>query len=186
MPSTCCIDQDLAACSVLWTARFPRSIGLRPCSAFGKHPQTRSSKHRSTLFYIIQSRAAARKELLNQADSPDECEKLYEQSLWCLYALQDELLQVDNPFMDEDRNTITTCKFHNDICPLVQILIYHSFVGIKRTKLRLIRCRVRMGMNERDRLKDARLDKNLDDVPRDPPPWEIGQSEENNPTAPRP
>ena len=48
-----------------------------------------------------------------------------------------------------------------------------AYVGIKRTKLRLVRCRVRMGMNDRDRLKDARLDKNLDDVQRDPPPWEV-------------
>ncbi|KAK7683630.1 hypothetical protein QCA50_013468 [Cerrena zonata] len=111
------------------------------------------------------SRAAARKELLNQADTPDECEKLYEQSLWCLYALQDELLQEDNPFMDEDRTTIAT--------------------WIKRTKLRLIRCRVRMGMNERDRLRDARLDKNLDDVPRDPPPWDMGQNERRSSEAPR-
>lgn len=44
--------------------------------------------------------------------------------------------------------------------------------GIKRTKLRLIRCKARMGMNDRDRLRDARADKNLDDVDRIPPPWE--------------
>ena len=44
--------------------------------------------------------------------------------------------------------------------------------GIKRTKLRLVRCKVRMGMNDRDRLRDARADKNLDDVDRIPPPWE--------------
>ena len=43
--------------------------------------------------------------------SPDECEKLYEESLWCLYALQDDLLQVGNPFMEEDRETIAMCKF---------------------------------------------------------------------------
>jgi len=55
-----------------------------------------------------QSRTAARKELLDQA-SPDECEKLYEESLWCLYALQDDLLQAGNPFMEEDRATIATC-----------------------------------------------------------------------------
>lgn len=30
-----------------------------------------------------------------------------------------------------------------------------------------------MGMSDRDRLRDARLDKNLDDVQRDPPPWEV-------------
>ena len=58
---------------------------------------------------ILQSRTAARKELLDQHKTPDECEKLYEESLWCLYALQDDLLQKDNPFMDEDRETISTC-----------------------------------------------------------------------------
>jgi len=98
------------------------------------------------------SRSAARKELLDQAQSSDECEKLYEESLWCLYALQDDLLQEDNPFLQEDLATIAT--------------------WIKRTKLRLVRCRVRMGMNDRDRLRDARADKNLDDVDRIPPPWE--------------
>ncbi|KAN0139355.1 hypothetical protein V8E53_002856 [Lactarius tabidus] len=34
---------------------------------------------------------------------------LYEESLWCLYALQDDLLQKGKPFKDEDRKTITTC-----------------------------------------------------------------------------
>ncbi|KAI0787011.1 kinase-like domain-containing protein [Abortiporus biennis] len=112
------------------------------------------------------SRTAARKELLDQARTPDECEKLYEESLWCLYALQDDLLQSDNPFMEEDRNTIST--------------------WIKRTKLRLVRCRVRMGMNDRDRLRDARLDKNLDDVQRDPPPWEVPQFQPSSqPHSPR-
>ncbi|THH10496.1 hypothetical protein EW146_g8351 [Bondarzewia mesenterica] len=99
------------------------------------------------------SRTAARKELLDQHRTPDECEKLYEESLWCLYALQDDLLQKDNPFMEEDRETIST--------------------WIKRTKLRLVRCRVRMNMNNRDRLKDARADKNLDDVSRIPAPWDV-------------
>jgi hypothetical protein len=60
---------------------------------------------------------AARKELLDQAASPDECEKLYEESLWCLYALQDDLLQTGNPFMEEDRATIATCMF--DHLPLL-------------------------------------------------------------------
>lgn len=58
---------------------------------------------------LSQSRTAARKELLDQANRPDECEKLYEESLWCLYALQDDLLQTDNPFMEEDRTTVQTC-----------------------------------------------------------------------------
>ena len=56
-----------------------------------------------------QSRAAARKELLDQATSPDECAKLYEESLWFLYTLQDDLLQTGNPLMDEDREMIVTC-----------------------------------------------------------------------------
>lgn len=63
------------------------------------------------LMAYLQSRTAARKELLDQATSHDECEKLYEESLWCLYALQDDLLQTDNPFMDEDRTTISTCTY---------------------------------------------------------------------------
>jgi len=63
------------------------------------------------LIFELQSRSAARKELLDQALSPDECEKLYEESLWCLYALQDDLLQEDNPFLQEDRETIATCMF---------------------------------------------------------------------------
>ncbi|KAH0831348.1 kinase-like protein [Lanmaoa asiatica] len=100
--------------------------------------------------WLLQSRTAARKELLDQATSPDECEKLYEQSLWCLYTLQDDL-QQDNPFMEEDRNTIAT--------------------WITRTKLRLVRCRARMGMSDRDRIKDALADQNLVDA-RYPPPWD--------------
>ncbi|KAF8893084.1 other/ULK/ULK protein kinase [Infundibulicybe gibba] len=102
---------------------------------------------------LVLSRTAARKELLDQAASPDECEKLYEESLWCLYALQDDLLQTGNPFMDEDRETIAT--------------------WIKRTKLRLVRCRARMAMNDRDRLNDARADQNLADVARIPAPWDV-------------
>ncbi|TFK69876.1 Pkinase-domain-containing protein [Pluteus cervinus] len=101
---------------------------------------------------LMLSRTAAKKELLDSASSPDECEKLYEESLWCLYALQDDLLQTGNPYMDEDRETIAT--------------------WIKRTKLRLVRCRARKVMNDRDRLKDARADQNLADVVRIPPPWE--------------
>jgi serine/threonine-protein kinase ULK/ATG1 len=94
---------------------------------------------------LVLSRTAARKELLDQAASPDECEKLYEESLWCLYALQDDLLQTGNPFMEEDRSTIAT--------------------WIKRTKLRLVRCQARMATNnDRDRINDARADQNLVDV----------------------
>jgi hypothetical protein len=71
------------------------------------HPQR---QHRQLIPNLHpQSRTAARKELLDQASSPDECEKLYEESLWCLYALQEDLLQTGNPFMEEDRETIATC-----------------------------------------------------------------------------
>ena len=67
----------------------------------------------------MQSRTAARKELLDQATAPDECEKLYEESLWCLYTLQDDLLQGDNPFADEDRATIGTCTSFVFVCDSV-------------------------------------------------------------------
>ena len=61
--------------------------------------------------WFTQSRAAARKELFNQATSPDECEQLYEESLWCLYTLRDDLLEADNPFLEEDRDTVSTCTY---------------------------------------------------------------------------
>ncbi|KAG6875795.1 hypothetical protein C0992_002293 [Termitomyces sp. T32_za158] len=109
---------------------------------------------------LLLSRTAARKELLDSANSPDECEKLYEESLWCLYALQDDLLQVGNPFMEEDRETIAT--------------------WIKRTKLRLVRCRARMNMNDRDRINDARADQNLADVARIPAPWDAKPVQDAN------
>ncbi|PPQ99389.1 hypothetical protein CVT24_005372 [Panaeolus cyanescens] len=101
---------------------------------------------------LVLSRTAARKELLDQMTTPDECEKLYEESLWCLYALQDDLLQTGNPFMDEDRETIAT--------------------WIKRTKLRLVRCKARKEMSHNDRVNDARADHNLADIPRIPAPWD--------------
>jgi len=118
-----------------------------------------------------QSRTAARKELLDQMDTPDECEKLYDESLWCLYALQDDLLQTGNPFMDEDRETIATCTFILlSICLCTHIPTFT--VGIKRTKLRLVRCQARKNMNHRDRVNDARADQNLADVVRVPAPWD--------------
>ncbi|KAJ7030642.1 other/ULK/ULK protein kinase [Mycena alexandri] len=112
---------------------------------------------------LVLSRTAARKELFDQATSPDECEKLYDESLWCLYALQDDLLQTGNPFMDEDRTTIDT--------------------WIKRTKLRLLRCRARMAMNDQDRLNDARADHNLADVARVPAPWDVKPVVSADPTS---
>ncbi|OAX32115.1 Pkinase-domain-containing protein [Rhizopogon vinicolor AM-OR11-026] len=100
---------------------------------------------------LLLSRTAARKELLDQASAPNECEKLYEESLWCLYTLQDDL-QSENPFMEEDRATIAT--------------------WITRTKLRLVRCRARMRMSDKERLRDALADQNLVDA-RYPPPWDL-------------
>jgi serine/threonine-protein kinase ULK/ATG1 len=62
---------------------------------------------------------------------------------------------------------------------------YGCFAGIKRTKLRLVRCRDRMAMNDRDRLKDARADQNLVDVARYPAPWELRPLEQpqSSPTS---
>ncbi|KAJ7594187.1 other/ULK/ULK protein kinase [Mycena floridula] len=112
---------------------------------------------------LVLSRTAARKEILDQATSPSECEKLYEESLWCLYALQDDLLQSGNPFMEEDRNTIG--------------------IWITRTKLRLVRCRARMSMNDHDRRSDASKDVNLGDVARfNPAPWEAKPTERTDRT----
>lgn len=49
-------------------------------------------------------------ELVDQdARSPQDCIAMYEESLWCLFALQDELMQAGNPFRDEDKVTIETC-----------------------------------------------------------------------------
>jgi serine/threonine-protein kinase ULK2 len=55
---------------------------------------------------------------------------------------------------------------------LSRLLIFR-ITGIKRTKLRLVRCRARMAMNDRERLQDARADQNLVDVTRYPAPWEV-------------
>ncbi|KAL5520781.1 ATG1 [Sanghuangporus sanghuang] len=53
------------------------------------------------------SRKAAHMELVDQG-TPNGCAALYEESLWCLYALQDDLLQSGNPFQEEDKVTIST------------------------------------------------------------------------------
>ena len=98
----------MAACAIYGPEHLGRRARVQPRA----HPRT------STFFPFLglklnntnaQSRTAARKELLDQHKSPDECERLYEESLWCLYALQDDLLQKGNPFVDEDRETIATC-----------------------------------------------------------------------------
>lgn len=59
---------------------------------------------------LWQSRKAAHMELVDQG-TPSDCATLYEESLWCLYALQDDLMQVGNPFKEEDKVTISTCTF---------------------------------------------------------------------------
>ena len=53
-------------------------------------------------------------ELVDQGVSPLECEQMYEESLWCLYALQDDIMQTGNPFQEEDRITIATCTLGCD------------------------------------------------------------------------
>ena len=78
----------------------------------------------------LQSRTAARKELLDQATSPDECERRYEESLCCLYTLQDDL-QQESPFTEEDRNMITTCGF----------LLFHLNLDVHVAHATGFRCR---------------------------------------------
>lgn len=56
--------------------------------------------------------------------------------------------------------------------------------GIKRTKLRLLRCRARMAMNDQDRLNDARADHNLADVARIPAPWDVKPGTPTTPITP--
>ncbi|EJD51820.1 kinase-like protein [Auricularia subglabra TFB-10046 SS5] len=120
------------------------------------HEQSMASQWIEQLTYthaLELSREAARKELLDQAKTPDECEKLYEDSLWCLYALRDDMLEEGKPFMEQDRKTISD--------------------WITRTKLRLVRCRARKGMDQHARLNDARADTNLDEAWRQPAPWDV-------------
>lgn len=83
-----------------------RATGIHSC------PGTCTFRNQNAscgLTITAKSRDAARKELLDQAKAPDECEKLYEESLWCLYALRDDLLEGGKPFMEEDRKTISDC-----------------------------------------------------------------------------
>jgi hypothetical protein len=75
--------------------------------------------------------------------------------------------------MEEDRETIGTCGFRSLSSCSDQTLTPPCKTGIKRTKLRLVRCRARMAMNDRDRLNDARADSNLADVARIPAPWDV-------------
>ncbi|CCA77475.1 hypothetical protein PIIN_11452 [Serendipita indica DSM 11827] len=58
------------------------------------------------------SRNAARKEILDQ--NPWDCEVMYQDSLWLLYTVRDDLEAPSNGYMEEDRSTIDTCTqlFH--------------------------------------------------------------------------
>ncbi|GJJ14702.1 hypothetical protein Clacol_008969 [Clathrus columnatus] len=71
------------------------------------------------------SRTGAQKELLEEA-TLEECERLYEESLWCLYALQDEIMKPDNPFVDNDKAVIggwiARTKRRLDICTITIII----------------------------------------------------------------
>ncbi|KAI5118367.1 hypothetical protein M0805_004339 [Coniferiporia weirii] len=108
------------------------------------------------------SRKAAHMELVEGGAAPRQCAALYGESLWCLYALQDDLMQIGNPFQEEDRITIAT--------------------WIEKTRKRLASCRAKQASQETD------VEKGQDTVARDiditaapddvgtrfrPPPWEV-------------
>ena len=84
----------------------------------------------------------------------DECEHLYEGSLWCLYALmlQDDFLQNGNLLlsMEEDREKIATCRFFTRSGLTIWLTHIHSRWGNRdqATKLRRVRCRMRMPCTE--------------------------------------
>ena len=121
------VSEDLASSDLWRTQDLAGSAGIRSCTSTGK-PFDNTFFGRT--YVSIQSRTAARKELLDQMMTPDECEKLYEESLWCLYALQDDLLQTGNPFMDEDRETIATCGWffpsYHRLTMLMAIYLYRD------------------------------------------------------------
>jgi serine/threonine-protein kinase ULK2 len=58
-----------------------------------------------------QSSVAARRELFEDSYDPKECEKYYEESLWCLYTLADDLMpRRMSPTTDDDDDLVSTCK----------------------------------------------------------------------------
>jgi serine/threonine-protein kinase ULK2 len=118
-----------------------------------------------------QSRTAARKELLDQMNSPDECEKRYEEALWCLYALRDDIAPEGQTSLAGDQNMVDYGSF---VSQRSNTFFTDSVAEVTRTKLRLHRCRLRMKMDDISRVRDARADHNLDDVQRFPPPWDLG------------
>ena len=103
--------------------------------------------------------------------SPDECESRYEEGLWCLYALRDDIAPEGSNSLAGDQNMVDYGR-RRSFTQREGLL--KSFPEIIRTKLRLHRCRTRMKMDDLARVRDARADHNLDDVQRFPPPWEIG------------
>lgn len=54
-----------------------------------------------------QLRHAASLEL--RAENFRQCEEEYQRALWMLYAIQDDVLQFDNPYAEQDRETISNC-----------------------------------------------------------------------------
>ncbi len=42
-------------------------------------------------------------------DEYNECEEGYERALWMLYAIEDDVLQAGNPYVEQDRKTISNC-----------------------------------------------------------------------------
>jgi len=53
-------------------------------------------------------RGAASRELLEDFGT---CERDYETALWMLCAITDDVMQDDNPYVDQDRKTIGHCEF---------------------------------------------------------------------------
>ncbi|EJD01812.1 kinase-like protein [Fomitiporia mediterranea MF3/22] len=104
------------------------------------------------------SRKAAHMELVEQG-TPSECAALYDESLWCLYALQDDLMQAGNPFQEEDKVTIET--------------------WIEKTKKRLASCRNKLQLQQAMEGKKVGNDETKSSnspargvTPRGTPPWE--------------
>jgi len=42
-----------------------------------------------------------------RAENFRQCEEEYQRALWMLYAIQDDVLQFDNPYAEQDRETIS-------------------------------------------------------------------------------
>jgi hypothetical protein len=70
--------------------------------------------------------------------------------------------------MEEDREATATCAYflNNMMIIWLRFSFWMGLIGIKRTRLRLVRCRAQMEMPMRELLRDAPADKNFDDVAR--------------------